>query len=137
MDEIPIPDAESKPGQAIFKLNTPPEVKEKPKKKPILACLFCRERKIACGQPLPGSVKCNQCARRGLDCEFPKESRRGQHKRGPRAARVAALTEAALNAKRPLEPAVFPSGNNDVAGPSMASSAGITANSRVKVETTE
>lgn len=58
MDEIPIPDAESKPGQAIFKLNSPPEVKEKPKKKPILACLFCRERKIACGQPLPGSTKC-------------------------------------------------------------------------------
>ncbi|THH27103.1 hypothetical protein EUX98_g7091 [Antrodiella citrinella] len=110
MDEIPIPDAESKPGQAIFKLNTPPEIKEKPKKKPILACLFCRERKIACGQPLPGSTKCNQCARRGLDCEFPKESRRGQHKRGPRAARVAALTEAALSAKRPLEPA--PSSSN-------------------------
>lgn len=26
-----------------------------PKKKPSLACLFCRQRKIACGAPLPGS----------------------------------------------------------------------------------
>jgi hypothetical protein len=25
--------------------------------KPLLACLFCRGRKIACGAPLPGSVK--------------------------------------------------------------------------------
>ncbi|TFK54565.1 hypothetical protein OE88DRAFT_1655298 [Heliocybe sulcata] len=24
-------------------------------KKPVLACLFCRGRKIACGPPLPGS----------------------------------------------------------------------------------
>jgi len=132
MDEIPIPDAESKPGQAIFKLNTPPEIKEKPKKKPILACLFCRERKIACGQPLPGSTKCNQCARRGLDCEFPKESRRGQHKRGPRAARVAALTEAALSAKRPLEPAPFPPSNV-----SSSTSGGASSQRNIKEENIE
>ncbi|KAH9919563.1 uncharacterized protein B0H18DRAFT_866114, partial [Fomitopsis serialis] len=63
--------------------------KEPVKKKPIMACLFCRERKIACGPPTLGSSehRCNQCARRDLLCEYPKESRRGMHKRFPRAAR--------------------------------------------------
>ena len=28
--------------------------REPEKKKPIMACLFCRERKIACGPPAPG-----------------------------------------------------------------------------------
>lgn len=31
--------------------------KNLPEKKPPLACLFCRGRKIACGPPLPGSAK--------------------------------------------------------------------------------
>ncbi|KZP20265.1 hypothetical protein FIBSPDRAFT_742488 [Athelia psychrophila] len=54
-----------------------------PEKKQALACLFCRERKIACGRPEAGSddPTCNQCARRHICCEYPKESRRGQHKR--------------------------------------------------------
>ncbi|KAI0039979.1 hypothetical protein FA95DRAFT_1452543, partial [Auriscalpium vulgare] len=58
------------------------------RKKPALACLFCRERKIACGPPVPGSnnPSCNQCARRQRKCEYPTESRRGQHKRHPRPA---------------------------------------------------
>ncbi|PBK73404.1 hypothetical protein ARMSODRAFT_952458 [Armillaria solidipes] len=52
-------------------------------KKPSLACLFCRGRKIACGPPLPGSTDktCNQCQRRSLKCEFPRESRRGMRKK--------------------------------------------------------
>ncbi|KAG9312890.1 hypothetical protein JVU11DRAFT_6323 [Chiua virens] len=52
-------------------------------KKQALACLFCRERKIACGRPSPHSPDqtCNQCARRRIKCEYPTESRRGQHKR--------------------------------------------------------
>ncbi|KAI0688602.1 hypothetical protein BC835DRAFT_1211981, partial [Cytidiella melzeri] len=60
------------------------------KKKPIMACLFCRERKIACGHPSPTDEdrRCNQCRRRDLDCVFPKECRRGQHKRISRMARV-------------------------------------------------
>ncbi|KAI0356790.1 hypothetical protein OH77DRAFT_1360424, partial [Trametes cingulata] len=66
------------------------------KKKPIMACLFCRERKIACGPPPPGGPRrCNQCTRRDLVCEYPKESRRGQHKRGARAARIEALASGA------------------------------------------
>ena len=28
-----------------------------PERKPPLACLFCRGRKIACGPPLPGSIR--------------------------------------------------------------------------------
>ncbi|KAF8737305.1 hypothetical protein AX14_013082 [Amanita brunnescens Koide BX004] len=52
-------------------------------KKQNLACLFCRERKIACGRPPEGSddPACNQCLRRSLECRYPTESRRGQHKR--------------------------------------------------------
>ncbi|KAF8622496.1 hypothetical protein AX15_006968 [Amanita polypyramis BW_CC] len=52
-------------------------------KKQNLACLFCRERKIACGRPAEGSLDptCNQCLRRSLTCQYPTESRRGQHKR--------------------------------------------------------
>ncbi|KAF9077323.1 hypothetical protein BDP27DRAFT_1312201 [Rhodocollybia butyracea] len=63
-------------------------------KKQTLACHFCRERKIACGRPVPGSLEstCNQCARRNLICTYPTESRRGQHKRKmqkPRDLRLA------------------------------------------------
>ncbi|KAL6302296.1 hypothetical protein BKA93DRAFT_737140, partial [Sparassis latifolia] len=90
--------------------------REPPKKKPVMACLFCRERKIACGPPVPGSaeLRCNQCARRSLRCEYPKESRRGQHKRGPRAARVQALADAhsssgsSSNSSSETLPDVFP-----------------------------
>lgn len=52
-------------------------------KKPPLACLFCRGRKIACGSPVPGGDDhtCNQCHRRGLKCEYPAESRRGMRRK--------------------------------------------------------
>ncbi|TFK25730.1 hypothetical protein FA15DRAFT_589864 [Coprinopsis marcescibilis] len=52
---------------------------KKSDKKPPLACLFCRGRKIACGPPVPGGDEntCNQCHRRSLKCEYPSESRRG------------------------------------------------------------
>ncbi|KAG8972595.1 hypothetical protein FRB90_010178, partial [Tulasnella sp. 427] len=61
-------------------------------KKPFLACAFCRQRKIACGQRAPhprdhelpeGPRTCNQCARRGLVCSYPNESRRGIRKAKP------------------------------------------------------
>ncbi|KAF8058627.1 hypothetical protein FPV67DRAFT_510941 [Lyophyllum atratum] len=50
--------------------------------KPLLACFFCRGRKIACG---PGSLggessTCNQCERRNLRCKYPVENRRGMRK---------------------------------------------------------
>ncbi|KAI9461449.1 hypothetical protein HD554DRAFT_2291475 [Boletus coccyginus] len=61
------------------------KVAKKPgeQKKQALACLFCRERKIACGRPPAHSPDqtCNQCSRRRMKCEYPTESRRGQHKR--------------------------------------------------------
>ncbi|KAG5338553.1 hypothetical protein C0989_007092 [Termitomyces sp. Mn162] len=51
--------------------------------KPIMACLFCRGRKIACGPPPRGSSDptCNQCARRGLECQYPTINRRGMRKK--------------------------------------------------------
>ncbi|CUA66578.1 hypothetical protein RSOLAG22IIIB_00018 [Rhizoctonia solani] len=58
------------------------EEKKAPSKKPALACLFCRKRKIACGPPSPDNPDrtCNQCARRKQVCEYPTESRRGIRK---------------------------------------------------------
>jgi hypothetical protein len=73
-------------------------------RKPPLACLFCRGRKIACGPPPPESTdkSCkwvddihhpgqplmntsfcfrSQCFRRQLKCEYPSESRRGMRKK--------------------------------------------------------
>ncbi|KAF9465176.1 hypothetical protein BDZ94DRAFT_1142961, partial [Collybia nuda] len=52
-------------------------------RKPLLACLFCRGRKIACGAPPPGSKShsCDQCLKRDLDCEYPLESHRGLRKK--------------------------------------------------------
>ncbi|KAJ8488172.1 hypothetical protein ONZ45_g14059 [Pleurotus djamor] len=66
-----------------YKLPRLSSVKKNSDKKQILACLFCRERKIACGRPPEGSEDptCNQCARRAQRCEYPTESRRGLHRR--------------------------------------------------------
>ncbi|KAJ7106808.1 hypothetical protein C8R43DRAFT_963300 [Mycena crocata] len=52
-------------------------------KKPTLACLFCRERKIGCTRPAEDNPDqtCNQCVRRKRQCVYPKGSRRGQHAR--------------------------------------------------------
>ncbi|KAJ7887287.1 hypothetical protein B0H14DRAFT_3725073 [Mycena olivaceomarginata] len=52
-------------------------------KKQPMACLFCRERKIGCQRPAETDPDqtCNQCARRERRCEYPTESRRGQHNR--------------------------------------------------------
>ncbi|EIW51386.1 uncharacterized protein TRAVEDRAFT_61644 [Trametes versicolor FP-101664 SS1] len=84
------------------------------KKESIMACLFCRDRKIACGPPPPGGPRrCNQCTRRERVCEYPKESRRGLHKRNTRAARVEALVS-----RSSAPPAIKPKGKNkaDVRG---------------------
>ncbi|KAJ7458556.1 hypothetical protein FB451DRAFT_1507884 [Mycena latifolia] len=52
-------------------------------KKQTLACHFCRDRKIGCTRPDEDDPDqtCNQCARRKRRCEYPTESRRGQHVR--------------------------------------------------------
>ncbi|KAF8712181.1 hypothetical protein RHS03_01106, partial [Rhizoctonia solani] len=73
--ERPQPFAQSSPDVVEEKKETPP-------KKPALACLFCRKRKIACGPPPPDSPDrtCNQCLRRKQSCEYPTESRRGIRK---------------------------------------------------------
>ncbi|KAI0319717.1 hypothetical protein OF83DRAFT_1054464, partial [Amylostereum chailletii] len=59
------------------------------RKKPALACLFCRERKIACGPPAPEDEDqtCAQCAKRARKCEMPEKSRRGQYQRLQRESR--------------------------------------------------
>ncbi|KAJ7059569.1 hypothetical protein C8F01DRAFT_1144990 [Mycena amicta] len=55
-----------------------------PAKKQVMACLFCRERKIGCIRPSEDEPDqtCNQCVRRKRICKYPTESRRGQHARG-------------------------------------------------------
>ncbi|KAJ7814458.1 hypothetical protein B0H13DRAFT_1664782 [Mycena leptocephala] len=50
-------------------------------KKQSMACIFCRGRKIGCLRPPEDEPDqtCKQCARRERGCEYPTESRRGQH----------------------------------------------------------
>ncbi|KAJ6474966.1 hypothetical protein C8R45DRAFT_1010939 [Mycena sanguinolenta] len=52
-------------------------------KRQTLACLFFRERKIGCIRPPEDAPNqtCNQCVRRKRVCEYPKECRRGHHRR--------------------------------------------------------
>ncbi|KAH9023339.1 hypothetical protein EDB85DRAFT_327538 [Lactarius pseudohatsudake] len=80
--QVPPPASAPNPkaGQGVLKL---PSTKRSARRKPAIACLFCRERKIACGAPPVGSADptCNQCARRSRKCEYPTMSRRGLHKR--------------------------------------------------------
>ncbi|OCH88650.1 hypothetical protein OBBRIDRAFT_695673, partial [Obba rivulosa] len=54
-------------------------IEDQPKRPLTLACHFCRRRKIACVSPPPGSKDrtCGQCAKRGQECTYPTESRRG------------------------------------------------------------
>ncbi|KAG8735908.1 hypothetical protein FRC10_010020 [Ceratobasidium sp. 414] len=66
--------------QAETKKDGPPAPK-----KPALACLFCRKRKIACG-PDSSDRTCNQCMRRKQICDYPTESRRGIRKAPKEAA---------------------------------------------------
>ncbi|KAJ7143854.1 hypothetical protein C8R44DRAFT_602571 [Mycena epipterygia] len=75
----PYPDGHQWP--QTFKIT---EVKQIGPKKQTLACFFCRSRKIACSpKPVEGTDDrtCEQCERRGFDCKYPKESKRGQHNR--------------------------------------------------------
>ncbi|KAJ7164363.1 hypothetical protein C8R46DRAFT_311450 [Mycena filopes] len=67
----------------MFKLTTTTGRRRHPGKKQPLSCLFCRERKIKCLQPAEDEPDqtCNQCARRDRTCQYPTESRRGQHNR--------------------------------------------------------
>lgn len=76
-----VPATWSAPVEPVMKVSASRKTGEQ--KKQALACLFCRERKIACGRPPAHSPDqtCNQCARRRMKCEYPTESRRGQHKR--------------------------------------------------------
>jgi hypothetical protein len=49
-DEIQV-ESTGRPGESVIRLAV--NVPREPKKKHAMACLFCRERKIACGRPLP------------------------------------------------------------------------------------
>lgn len=103
--ELLSPLASTSIGRSKFSLKELSGRKRSDEKKPLsLACFFCRERKIACGRPEEGNMdmackyvtdrlsivsdltkstlRVSQCARRAYLCEYPKESHRGQHKRG-------------------------------------------------------
>jgi len=71
------------PSPRSIRLSPVPPSRRPLPKKPPLACLFCRGRKIACGPPDSGSSdrSCNQCQRRSIKCEYPAESRRGMRKK--------------------------------------------------------
>ncbi|KAJ7841082.1 hypothetical protein B0H14DRAFT_2783661 [Mycena olivaceomarginata] len=61
------------------------EIKQIGPKKQRLACFFCRSRKIACATRAVDDESqgrpCEQCERRGFECKYPKDSKRGQHNR--------------------------------------------------------
>ncbi|KAJ7900744.1 hypothetical protein B0H14DRAFT_3423354 [Mycena olivaceomarginata] len=58
------------------------EIEQIRRRKQTVACFFCRSRKIAC-TPRPvdetDDEPCWQCKKRGFDCRYPKEIKRGQH----------------------------------------------------------
>lgn len=89
--------------RSTLRLSPPPHQKRSMDKKPALACLFCRGRKIACGPPVPGSKDrtCNQCARRHLKCEYPLESRRGMRKRRSLVPRASGSPQPEINQSGP------------------------------------
>ncbi|VDB96733.1 unnamed protein product [Peniophora sp. CBMAI 1063] len=71
--------------------------KRAPRKKLTLACLFCRERKIACTLPSEGDVerRCNQCVKRSRACQMPPGgSRRGQYARQKAHKDIISITDA-------------------------------------------
>ncbi|KZV75040.1 hypothetical protein PENSPDRAFT_140712 [Peniophora sp. CONT] len=72
------------PARKIAKAPRSAKGKDGSRKKMNLACLFCRERKIACTLPTEGDeeTRCNQCAKRSRACQMPLGgSRRGQYAR--------------------------------------------------------
>ncbi|KAH9060424.1 hypothetical protein EDB83DRAFT_914941 [Lactarius deliciosus] len=75
----PVPAPDPMAGQGVLKLPS----RTRRRVPVVMACLFCRGRKIACRAPPAGSADptCNQCSLRSLECEFPPLSRRGLHKR--------------------------------------------------------
>jgi len=128
-----VPSRQITPTPTEFLLSTPksPSIglssipsKNLPERKPPLACLFCRGRKIACGPPLPGSGRktcksvfsffffffgfprvCkeadkilppsqSQCRKRSLQCHYPSESRRGMRKKKNPSANADASADA-------------------------------------------
>ncbi|KAJ7890126.1 hypothetical protein B0H14DRAFT_3429187 [Mycena olivaceomarginata] len=69
----------------MFKVN---QVKKTGAKKQMMACLFCRARKIGCSRPSRGRPRPDvQCARRKRKCQYPTESRRGQHTRNRQSSK--------------------------------------------------
>lgn len=81
-----LPPSSPKPRSRKPKVRTPPRdstprpASEELKRlnEPKMACLFCRERKIACGALKRGNENknCDQCSKRGLQCVFPRPRRR-------------------------------------------------------------
>ncbi|KAH9024531.1 hypothetical protein EDB84DRAFT_1506581 [Lactarius hengduanensis] len=68
--QVPAPASALNPMTGVLKL---PSRNRSARHKARMACLFCRERKIACKAPPEGSADrtCNQCERRSRKCEYP------------------------------------------------------------------
>ncbi|OAX39730.1 hypothetical protein K503DRAFT_715893 [Rhizopogon vinicolor AM-OR11-026] len=102
-DSTESPSRRSPSPRGACRISPPPHQKRSMDKKPALACLFCRGRKIACGPPVLGNKDrtCNQCARRHLKCEYPLESRRGMRKRRSLVPRASGSPPPEINSSGP------------------------------------
>jgi hypothetical protein len=131
----------SEPVPGSSNLNTGGNSKRNPDKKPALACVFCRGRKIACGPPLKdGDGKsckyvphlnssntyvnvyfvnlCSQCQRRSLRCEYPTESRRGMRKK-PVIGSTTSSASNSTKAKRNTNASSNPKSNASLDSPKL------------------
>lgn len=82
------PRSESMPtngGYASLPASRAPKAQKAQYLKPSVACLFCRQRKIACRAPPPevSDRTCSQCQSRQRVCEYPRQSFRGSRKQRP------------------------------------------------------
>ncbi|KAH8116585.1 hypothetical protein DFH11DRAFT_1220129 [Phellopilus nigrolimitatus] len=109
------------------------------KSPPKMACLFCRNRKIACGIGKGEDKTCNQCSRRNLRCIFPTESRRGMRTRKGRSAHTVDGVDEAVKDTTEIDEPDFEefgdgSSSSSAAGPSGSRSRRVVKNKKKEMK---